>query len=672
MAIQSPSLVRSAVLLAIAAVAPLLIFAGLSATTVYLNRQTQLREQIVADAHRTSEAIDRELAAAVDDAQSLAGLPQLDGEPDLATFNEIARREQVRHPLWLTVNLANVEGRRLSNTRTLARGVAVELPSLQEAFRLARPVIGGVRKGPEEYGIPVRAPVIRNGRVAYVVTVVIRPGGIRDALLNSRLPKDWIATVVDTSGRVVARTRNDEAYLGRPASDAALAARRAASSGTYVGKTLEGVDTVSAFWLSPTTGWSVHIGVPDNLANAPLQRSFLIMVGGFTASVLLAALFVALLVRELRLRRREAAVLEQSGRLEALGRLTGGVAHDFNNLLMIIQGSAEILQRQVKEARALRALSAIRDATGRAAKLTRELLVFARGGTAEKAVVELGGAVNDCLDFMREAVGPSIEVKAEIEPEPCAVDIDRVQLEVALLNLAVNARDAMPGGGTITVSTRRGEREVRLTVADTGEGIPPDVAARVFDPFFTTKGPGAGTGLGLTQVYSFSKHSGGTAEVASRSGRGAAIVLTLPLTSQPIPAPPSASAGPDYDGLFGRRILLVDDDREVRTLTATHLRDRGADLVEVAAAAEALARLETDGPFDAMVSDIAMPGAMNGLALAEVVRVKWPGVSIVLVSGYSVSIAEAGRRGLPVLWKPYELDELTRLLNESLGRKAAG
>ena len=658
-------------LLAIAAVVPVLIFAALSATAVYLNRQNQLREEIVADAHRTSEAIDRELASAVDMAQSLAGLPQLDGVPEFEAFNEIARREQHRHPLWLTVNLLDPDGRRLTNSRGGSPATAVEPVSVRETVETARPVIGSIKKGPLEFGIPIRAPVIRDGRVVYVVTVVIRPGGIRDALLASRLSHDWIATVVDNSGRVVARTVNDQAFLGGAASPGALAARKAAPSGTYEGNTLEGISTVSAFWLSPTTGWSVHIGVPKELADAPLQRSIWLMVGGFAASVMLAGLFVALLVRELRLRRREAAAVEQSGRLEALGRLTGGVAHDFNNLLMIIQGSAEILQRQVKEARSVKALAAIRDATGRAAKLTRELLVFARGGTAEKAVVELGGAVAACLDFVREAAGAAVEVRADLDPAACPVDVDRVQLEVALLNLAVNARDAMPDGGVLVVATRRGERHVRLSVTDTGTGIAPEVVARVFDPFFTTKGPGAGTGLGLTQVYSFAKHSGGSAEVASRVGRGTSITISLPLTAEPIPATAAPAAALDHDGLTGRRILLVDDDREVRTLTAAHLRDRGAVVVEVAAAAEALARLETDGPFDAMVSDIAMPGAMNGLALAEIVRVKWPGMSIVLVSGYSASIAEAGRRGLPVLWKPYELDELTRLLNESLGRKAA-
>ena len=662
---QRPSLVRSTALLAIAAIAPLVLFAGFSASVFYRQRQDDLKVQAVADARRVSEAVDRELAANIDAAETLAALPHLDGPLDVTGFNQIAAREQHRHPLWLTVILLDPKGNRLVNSGSGKLGPALDIDSALLAARTGRPVVGNIRQGPPEFGIPIRAPAVRNGKVVAVVSIVMRPGGMRDALLTPRLPASWITTVIDGSGKVTARSRSDSTSLGRTASKAALQARAAAQSGVYNGRTIEGIETLSAFWKSPTTGWSVHVGIPKAEFEAPLHRSIWFTVLGSLASLLLASLFVALLLREIGLRRREAAVIEQSGRLEALGRLTGGVAHDFNNLLMVIQGSTEMLERRLKSERAEKPIAAIKDATGRAAKLTRELLVFARGGSAEQAAVDLNTTIENFLDSMVQAVGPGVAVTLDLDPEAGAVMVDRVQLEVALLNLAVNARDAMPEGGRLMVSTRREGKGVALSVADSGVGIPEDVVARIFDPFFTTKAPGAGTGLGLTQVYSFAKHSGGAVAASSKPGKGTTISLKLPGTDVRVADPPPP-ADQSEGRLSGRRVLLVDDDVQVRSLTAAYLQDQGADVAQAGSAADGLARLDGGGRWDVVVSDIAMPGEMNGLAMAKAVRSKWPKLPIVLVSGYSASIGEAGDFGLPVLWKPYELAELAAAIGKVL------
>jgi signal transduction histidine kinase len=648
---------------------PVLVFAGLSAISAYQRQQADLRDVAVADARRLSEAIDRELAADIDAAEAMAALPQLDSLDDLSAFQVVARREQQRHPLWLTVILLDPQGRRMLNSRNAIRlGPAIDPSSVQPVVATRRPVIGAVSKGTREFGIPIRAPVIRDGEVTAIVTVVVRPQGLSNVLMTARLPAQWIAGAVDAAGRVVARNPHSAGLIGVQAGSAALGARAASGSGTYDGVTFAGMRTVSAFWKSPVSGWSVHIAIPRELFEAPLRRSLGLTVAGLAASLLLAALFLALLFRELGLRRREAAATEQSHRLEALGRLTGGVAHDFNNLLMIIQGNADILQRRKLAEAAERPVAAIREATARAAQLTRELLIFARGGQAETAVIDLAETIADFQGAIQQAVGPAVEVRTDLAPDTGFVEVDRVQLELAVLNLAVNARDAMPEGGVLTLSTRRAsDALVQLTVADTGQGIPEEIRSRVFDPFFTTKPPGSGTGLGLTQVYGFTKHAGGYVELQSRPGRGVCVVLRLPAATQapPVPAPPEPSVG--GPALTGRRILVLDDNAEVRAVTADYLREQGVEVTEGGSAAEGLALLE-GGDFEAVVSDIVMPGGASGVDLAQTARERWPSLPVVLVSGYSTSITEAGDQGFRVLRKPYPLADLGDLLSEMLAK----
>jgi signal transduction histidine kinase/CheY-like chemotaxis protein len=663
---ERPGIARSGALLIIAAVVPVLVFAGFSAVGVYSQRQAELRRQAISEARGLVEAVDRELAASLDQAEALAALPVLDPPQDEDAFAEIARRELARHPLWLTVLLIDANGRRLVNTRSPGRlGPTIAPDSFRQALLTRRSVIGGVVRGPESFGIPLRAPVIRGGQAIGAVTVVVKPDGVTRLLAQEDLPADWIATVVDGDGHVVTRTLRPQDYVGKPASGGALQARDRGDSGIYDGTTLEGVRTVSAFWQSPVTGWSVHIGIPRRAFEAPLNRSIAFTAAGSALSLLLSAVFAALLIRELRLRRRESLALEQTHRLEALGRLTGGVAHDFNNLLMIIQGNAETLQRRLTAENARRPLAAIRDATERASRLTRELLVFARGGSAEHTVIDLNDAVREFLEALTQAVGPGVAVETDLDPQAGAVEIDRVQFELALLNLAVNARDAMDGAGQLTIATRRiAPDRVAIRVSDSGPGIPPAIAGRAFDPFFTTKPPGSGTGLGLTQVYSLAKQAGGVARIEAPE-RGASILIELPAS---VRAPDAAApeAGPPDLHLTGRRILLLDDNEDVRSVTAEHLRDAGAAVVEGVSASDGLAALESDR-FDLIISDIVMPGGADGLVLAEQARARRPGLPLLLVSGYSESTTEALARGFPVLRKPFSLSELDSILARLLG-----
>ena len=472
----------------------------------------------------------------------------------------------------------------------------------------------------------------------------------------------------------MARTHNEARFIGRPASARALEARAKAVSGVYDGYTLEGVLTVSTFWRSPVTGWSVHIGVPKSQFEAPLQRSILFTVLGLVLSLALSGAFAALLLRETRRRRQEAFALERAQRMESLGRLTGGVAHDFNNLLMIIQGNAEILGRRISDPRAAASLDAIAQATARATRLTRELLTFARGGSSARVELDLNETINSFLGSLRQSVGPKVEVRTLLEPGLPRVRLDRVQFELALLNMAVNARDAMPDGGLLTLTTRRPSPGfVELIVADTGAGIDPRHLETIFDPFFTTKPVGSGTGLGLTQVYGVVRQAGGTIEVQNRADKGAGFIIRLPASgagSRVAESPASDLAKPGKRKAAKARgqILLVDDNEAVRAVTAAYLRERGYTVVEAGDAEAGSAALDAGKPT-AVVSDIVMPGR-DGVAFAAEVTRRFPDVPVVLVSGYSASADEARAQGLTVLQKPYPLDDLAALLEAPAAAKA--
>jgi two-component system NtrC family sensor kinase len=377
--------------------------------------------------------------------------------------------------------------------------------------------------------------------------------------------------------------------------------------------------------------------------------------------------------------RREMAegALRQAQRLEAIGQLTGGVAHDFNNLLMIISGSAQRLRRELKEEKYTRLLDMIGTATQRGETLTRQLLTYSRQQTLSPQVVDLSQRLPLIRDLLTRSLRSDIEIKVDVPDTICAVRIDPGEFELAILNLAVNAKDAMPGGGTLTLRakpvTLKGEATeeglsgefVAVRIADTGHGIPADILTRVFEPFFTTKEVGKGTGLGLSQVYGFAKQSGGTATISSTEGRGTAITLYLPRSQEapPVEAPlavveaPSEAAG---------TVLLVEDNADVAEVGAGYLRQLGYRVRSVANAQAAIAALRLDADVDLVFSDILMPGGMNGLELASEIAEHFPGIPVLLTTGYSASAQDAVRQGVVVLQKPYDLEGLRRNIREAM------
>ncbi|HEX2555823.1 MAG TPA: PAS domain S-box protein [Microvirga sp.] len=366
--------------------------------------------------------------------------------------------------------------------------------------------------------------------------------------------------------------------------------------------------------------------------------------------------------------------LRQAQKMEAVGQLTGGVAHDFNNLLTIIKSSTDLLRRpDLPEERRRRYVDAIADTVDRASKLTGQLLAFARRQALKPEVFDVSERVRSVADMLSTVVGARIRIETEIVCETCFVEADLSQFETALINMAVNARDAMAGEGTLRVAVRlvegaaglRGGAEtVAVSLTDTGSGIAPERLAHIFEPFFTTKEVGKGTGLGLSQVYGFAKQSGGDVDVESEVGRGSTFTLYLPRVEGPglegVAAVEEIRARPAEHGR-GRRVLVVEDNAEVGTFSTQILQDLGYETVWATNAEEALACLAASEPFDVVFSDVVMPG-MSGVELGREIRRRHPGLPVVLTSGYSEVLAEEGRHGFELLQKPYAAEELSRVL----------
>jgi signal transduction histidine kinase len=357
--------------------------------------------------------------------------------------------------------------------------------------------------------------------------------------------------------------------------------------------------------------------------------------------------------------------LRQSQKMQALGQLTGGIAHDFNNLLTVIQGSADMLcQPKLTEMRRMRFAQAIVQAATNAAALTSQLLAFARRQPLKPEHLDVNVLIAEMRDMLDRTVGERVKIVTEFGPGTCRIEVDRGQLQSAILNVVSNARDAMPDGGTLTLRTRAEDGEdkgamVALDVIDTGEGMDAATADRVFEPFFTTKATGKGTGLGLSQVYGFASQSGGTVRLASEPGEGTTLTLVLPCVEAIELLEPRAEV-PDIAGQPAASILVVEDNEEVGAFAETLLSELGHRVTRANSGEEAL-DLSREHRFDIVLSDVVMPG-MGGLKLAEVLAVEQPELPVVLATGYSQEIAETGSGGRPVILKPYRLATLSQAL----------
>ncbi|WIW43685.1 PAS domain S-box protein [Bradyrhizobium sp. 62B] len=383
-------------------------------------------------------------------------------------------------------------------------------------------------------------------------------------------------------------------------------------------------------------------------------------------------------------RRRGEEALRQSQKMEAIGQLTGGVAHDFNNLLTIIRSATDFLRRrELPEERRRRYVDAISDTVERASKLTAQLLAFARRQPLKPQIFNVGSQVEGVAQLVRPLVGGRIEIAVEIHDADCFTIADIAQFETALINLAINARDAMEGEGSLTIAVRqvsgipslraqsaRSGDYVAISVTDTGSGIAPEHLDSIFEPFFTTKEVGKGTGLGLSQAFGFAKQSEGDVAVTSTQGKGATFTIYLPQAQSPV-AEKEAAALIHEAATTGRgyRVLVVEDNDDVGQFSTELLEDLGYVVRRVANANAALAILgENEFAVDLVFSDVIMPG-MNGVELAGIIRERYPGLPVVLTSGYSNVLAENAHRGFELIQKPYSVESLSRILRKAITEK---
>jgi PAS domain S-box-containing protein len=355
--------------------------------------------------------------------------------------------------------------------------------------------------------------------------------------------------------------------------------------------------------------------------------------------------------------------LAESQKLDALGQLTGGVAHDFNNLLMIVSGNIHTLKKRIgDDARLQRAVAAIETAVERGASLTSQLLTFARRQSVNPQPINVAERIEAIREVLDTGAGGGVQLAFDIAGDVWSVAVDISELETALVNLVINARDAIPMGGTITIGARnrtatdQTSDHVAISVADTGAGIAPDILSKIFDPFFTTKAIGKGTGLGLSQVHGFTHQAGGTVEVESELGKGTKVTLLLPREN----IRPVARAQHVLDTGGSGTVLLVEDNPDVASVSCNLLEQLGYAVRRVSDAETALREVELDG-IDLVFSDIVMPGKMDGLSLAHRLKEIRPDLPILLATGYSEAAANV-RGNFPILRKPYQIHELSQAI----------
>jgi signal transduction histidine kinase/ActR/RegA family two-component response regulator len=668
---------RSLVALGVAATLPTVVFAAVG--VFYLLHIE--RERVESETLATAETVTTFLESRVQ--RDLAALDVLTMSSTLnadthAVFYRRGMRVLQSNPDWSRLKVIDpaneqeiltLPGDADPATEPLA---AIHLDPVRQAERENVMTIGGVDRT-EDPVIWIYAPVQRAPGVRFVLAVGVRTDVFQNILISGTPEESAAAAVVDRAGNFIARTLHYEERVGTPATEFVRGAIKKGSRGFYPGETYEGLKNYTAFHTSDVLGWSTHIAVASSLIDTPTAWSF--AVAGFAGlgAVLLAIFLVVLVLRDMAERRRADEALRQSQKMEAVGQLTGGIAHDFNNLLTAIIGNLDMIQTRAAGNERLQRMAAnALEAARRGAKLASQLLAFSRTQRLVVRRIDLQQLLNGMSGLLTQSVGPSVQVLVDIDANAKFVTSDANQLELALLNLAVNARDAMSGTGTLRIVARRAASVdkslpagdyVNICVIDTGTGMSEEIRARAIEPFFTTKATGQGTGLGLSQVYAVARESGGTLTLASEPGRGTTVCLMLRRARDDDTSPatrPSRldlhvteAALPDKKS----RVLVVDDDRLVRKFMTESLRSMGHDVTDAAEGTAALEILDRH-PFDLLLVDYAMPG-MNGAAVARAAREKQPGLRILVVSGYSDSAAlEAAIGSAAQLRKPFDLSEL--------------
>ncbi|MDQ6679700.1 MAG: response regulator [Pseudomonadota bacterium] len=673
------------------------------------------------------------------DSPYLDGAPNLP-EVDLRRFDQQARRATDGIGGWVV--LSTPEGQVLNTSRPfgapLPQPIAGEPASFP--FVTGAPVLSAIGRD-EVSGQMVssfQVPVTRGGQTLMNVGLRLLPADLQRIVDMQRLPAGWITGVIDSHGVMVARSPDPARWVGQSASDDMKARLGQQASGYFESTTLDGRPSVAFFSKSAAYGWAFVIAVPRDAFGNSLRNSVTEFAIGTLLLLLLSIVGAVLVARRLsrpvyalqaaarsleegklvepqstglleadevgatlaeasrkiasarvemeeriaaavRQTREALEQLAQSQRLEALGQLTGGVAHDFNNLLAVIGNNTFVLQRTVSAQAAAVPLAAISRAVQVGSRLTGHLLRFARRSEIKPEVIDLGYHLPSLTEILKTALGSSVLVSMRVEPSTRRIECDAGELELSLINLAVNSRDAMALGGEFIVVARNATAAeaaglpagdyVVIAVSDTGSGIAPEAIDRAFEPFFTTKGPGTGTGLGLSQVHGFCTQAGGTARILATSAAGTTLLLLLPATTKAAegaarPELLDTAPAPEH-----RELLLVEDNDELGQATETLLTLFGYRVTRASSAEEAIELLDAaEVHFDVVLSDVVMPGGMNGVSFAQYLQKNLPDMPIILITGYASHLRE--KHGFEILRKPCAPDVLLAALRRATAQPA--
>ena len=652
-------LARPAVVIGAAAMLTVLVVLGLQLLFAAQGQRAAAQEAMLGRAERIMSGADGTLLRTLGALDALASNQAIE-EQDWEGLYRRLRDLQRADPGWVTVRVTDLAQRRILFDLRRSYGAAAgpegfAIPAAPgEAGDAFAGGIGG--SGP---GCPCALAhrfIYRDGAPAQLLTVALDPQ-LFLPLLERETPRAAVGAIVDRDGRFVARSLDHSQRLGALATQVTRDAIRASPSGIYSGRTWEGFDNYSAFTTSSLSGWSAYVAFAPGMLDSPRWRAAAAAGLVIAAALLLAMTVAGFALLRLREARRTEQRLQQAQKMETLGLFTGGIAHDFNNLMTPILGGLDMLSRTARidpQARPL--LDGAIGAARKAAKLTGQLLTFSRRRAPEMVPVDLAALLDQAIPLFAQSAGAGVKIESRIEPGAGWVLCDPDQLELALLNLVLNGRDAMPNGGTVTITAHpvpadRGLDMVAIDLADSGRGMSADELACATEPFFTTKPPGRGTGLGLAQVSALAEQSGGTFEIASTPGRGTRVTLKLPACD---PQPAVERSAPVAAG-SGRalEIVLCDDDEAVRDFMLRAL-DEARHATEAVSDGRAAVELVRRAPPDLLIVDLAMHG-MDGVDVVREVRSFLPQLPIVLITGHveTERLAEVERE-VTLLRKPFD------------------
>lgn len=723
--------------LVIAVIAPALAFALYGTYAVYRAQSAHVDQGMKEVSRAVALAVDRDLNRYATIVTTLAASPTI-VRGDLRTFHQ--RLQQTKHAVGSSVTIFDPQGTPLADTDYAFGTPLPSLPDFRRCKTAAQIEVSPSFRDPVSgvQNIAIRRPVMRDGEVVYYLAMEFPVASIGALLAQQALPEKWLGVILDQDHTVLARTREPDKHVGRHASADFVSQLHASSGvdGKVQSVTRDAVPVTTFFSHAPASGWTALIAIPRDDLLASVLAPLGTVVPGILV-VLALAIILAIAVgrtitrplaqlddaasalargevfdppntgmnetdrtaqvmaqasvtihhssQEMARRVKDAVAqaershqaLLQGQKLEALGNLTAGISHEFNNLLQSMTMGLQLAEMLTSHPRAKRAIEGCQRSANRATRLTRHLMTFSRSRTADAEQVDLRLLILGMHELLTGALPNRVTLTLELPEGAWPAVLDPVQCELAILNLAINARDAMPEGGPLVIALHKltlvqdnpfglaPGPYLCVDVEDSGCGMSPDVQAHVFEPFFTTKPVGEGTGLGLAQVYGFARQSGGTVSLQSEVGKGTRVSLLLPRREHDAAA---VLEDQQVSVRAGRpaRVLVVDDDAEVREAMVAMLDELGYQVDEAPSADDALARLadRRQPAIDILLSDVVMPGRLDGVGLAEEVQRLYPTIPVVLATGYTTRLAAAS--AFRVLAKPFSHQTLAETLAEIL------